>query len=245
MNPNTNTPAEPDTTPDLTAARREIKARYLTAGMAVICAGFGDPLTVSVVHRYADDTILVQFDEVDGELPYHPEEGVTVVGAPEHYHAAGSTGGPGACSAVCACGTAVAGFDTVAEAAAVLDQHIANPDGTSEPTTRQRLAAELRHLVDGIVRLDLPVGGHIRMHLGVLDSRADLEKLSGYLGSEITEDGGTGGDIPFTEHTIRLDDDPWGPELHIRAQIQPDGRSEVERLRARVAELESQQGGTR
>lgn len=46
----------------------------------------------------------------------------------EHYHAAGSGGGPGACSAVCACGLTFAGFDTIAEAVKLLDQHIANPE---------------------------------------------------------------------------------------------------------------------
>ncbi|MFI6819769.1 hypothetical protein ACIBJE_02305 [Micromonospora sp. NPDC050187] len=137
------------TTPELTAVRREIKARYLTAGMAVIRDGFGDPLTVSVVHRYADDTILVQFDEVTGELPYHPEEGVTVV-------------------------------DLTPDA----------PAAEAETTVRQRLAAELHRLADDIVRLELPVGAHARLSLGVLDSRADLERLRARVAELESQQGG-------------------------------------------------------
>ncbi|MEV4846104.1 hypothetical protein AB0K20_23165 [Micromonospora matsumotoense] len=46
---------------------------------------------------------------------------------PEHRHVAGSTGSPGEWSAECACGVTFAGFDTLGEAVAVLDRHIANP----------------------------------------------------------------------------------------------------------------------
>lgn len=53
----------------------------------------------------------------------------------EHYHQSASTGGPGECSASCACGTTFDGFDTVSEAIEQLNQHIANPD-----------AAEHRHV---------------------------------------------------------------------------------------------------
>lgn len=56
---------------------REIKARYLTAGMTVL---IGDaPFTVSVVHRYAGDTVLAYFDRVPSATSYGVEEGVTVV----------------------------------------------------------------------------------------------------------------------------------------------------------------------
>lgn len=47
---------------------------------------------------------------------------------PKHGHVAGSAGGPGECSAVCACGVTFDGFDTLGEAVAVLDRHIANPE---------------------------------------------------------------------------------------------------------------------
>ncbi|MFG3709185.1 hypothetical protein ACGF7U_31265 [Micromonospora sp. NPDC047670] len=49
----------------------------------------------------------------------------------EHRHVAGSGGAPGECSAVCACGVTFDGFDTIAEAVAMLDGHIADPDGTA------------------------------------------------------------------------------------------------------------------
>lgn len=45
----------------------------------------------------------------------------------EHRHVGGATGGPGECEAWCACGVTFAGFDTHAEAAAMLDEHIARP----------------------------------------------------------------------------------------------------------------------
>lgn len=50
-------------------------------------------------------------------------------GPVEHRHVAGSGGGPGECSATCACGATFDGFDSIAEAVAVLDAHIADPDG--------------------------------------------------------------------------------------------------------------------
>ncbi|MEU6387643.1 hypothetical protein ABZ847_29265 [Streptomyces bauhiniae] len=56
----------------------------------------------------------------------------------EHRHVAGSNGGPGACSAVCACGAAVAGFDTLGEAVAALDQHIADPEPADDTTGGDR-----------------------------------------------------------------------------------------------------------
>ncbi|MEU4590080.1 hypothetical protein [Micromonospora aurantiaca (nom. illeg.)] len=61
---------------------REIKARYLTAGMAVVRDGFAEPLIALRVHRYDADTVLVGLDGIAGEMPYHVEEGVTVVDQP-------------------------------------------------------------------------------------------------------------------------------------------------------------------
>jgi hypothetical protein len=127
----------------------------------------------------------------------------------------------------------------------LLDHTPAEPEQPAELTVRERLAAELHRIADDIVRLKLPLD-RTQLRLGVLDSRADLERWAAYLGSEIEEDGGTANNITKTEHTIRLTDDRWGPSLQIHAQIPPDGRSEVERLRARVAELEAERaGGTR
>lgn len=111
------------------------------------------------------------------------------------------------------------------------------------------LAAQLHRLADDIVRLGLPVptcSGATSLHLGVLDSRDELEQWADYLGSEIAP-GGTDGSIPKTEAWIQLTPNRWGPTLGIHAQIRP-GPSETERLAARVAELEAQiaaQGGTR
>lgn len=52
----------------------------------------------------------------------------TDVAASEHYHTGGSAGAPGECSATCACGVTFDGFDTTAEAGALLDRHIADPE---------------------------------------------------------------------------------------------------------------------
>lgn len=70
-----------------------------------------------------------------------------------HKHIGGSAGGPGECSAECACGTTFDGFDTHAEAVALLEQHIA--DEAARPVSpHEKLAAEqvagLRALADFI-----------------------------------------------------------------------------------------------
>ncbi|WIM97803.1 hypothetical protein ACTOB_001357 [Actinoplanes oblitus] len=49
----------------------------------------------------------------------------------EHYHLSGQTGGPGECAAECACGLTFSGFDTLAEAVAQVDRHIADPTGAA------------------------------------------------------------------------------------------------------------------
>ncbi|MEW2383346.1 hypothetical protein AB0873_14825 [Micromonospora sp. NPDC047707] len=55
-------------------------------------------------------------------------------GQVEHFHLSASVGdGPGQSSATCACGVTFAGFDTIAEAVSLLDQHIADSDGAGEP----------------------------------------------------------------------------------------------------------------
>jgi hypothetical protein len=46
---------------------------------------------------------------------------------PEHYHVGGAAGPAGENEARCACGITFAGFDTHAEATAMLDEHIARP----------------------------------------------------------------------------------------------------------------------
>ncbi|MFI6760610.1 hypothetical protein ACIBF5_15890 [Micromonospora sp. NPDC050417] len=55
----------------------------------------------------------------------------------EHYMVAGEAGGPGECSATCACGTTYAGFNTLAEATAELTVHISETE-TPEPATDPR-----------------------------------------------------------------------------------------------------------
>lgn len=64
----------------------------------------------------------------------------------EHKHIGGSAGGPGECSAECACGTTFAGFDTHAEVTALLDQHIS--DANAELKLAAERAAGFRALAD-------------------------------------------------------------------------------------------------
>ncbi|GAB3817810.1 hypothetical protein [Micromonospora zhanjiangensis] len=108
------------------------------------------------------------------------------------------------------------------------------------PRLNALVAAELHRIADAIVRSALPLG-QPQLRLGVLDSRADLERWARHFGVEIKEDGGTSRDIPKVDHEIPLTDERHGPTLFFHAQIQPDRLFEVERLRARVAELEAQQ----
>ncbi|MFY1588953.1 hypothetical protein ACN267_31185 [Micromonospora sp. WMMD734] len=107
-------------------------------------------------------------------------------------------------------------------------------------TVRDRLAAELHRIADDLVRLDLPVGRNNGLGVGVLDSRADLDRWAAYLGSAVQVDNNG---IPHVDHPVRLGDQY--EELAVTAQTNRDPRGELERLRARVAELEAQQGGTR
>lgn len=58
------------------------------------------------------------------------EAGVLTAPEPEHYHVAGTAGGPGENSAECACGLVFDGFDTHAGAMEFLSRHIANPEPT-------------------------------------------------------------------------------------------------------------------
>ena len=114
-----------------------------------------------------------------------------------------------------------------------------NPIPTTEPadnapTQRERLAAELHRLADDIVRLDLPIGFCPSVHLGVVDSRADLERLAEYFGTALDVADSTG--IPSTRRRIKLDDTFY---LEVAAQS-PKEESETERLRAEVQALRSQ-----
>ncbi|GIJ10766.1 hypothetical protein ACFFMR_19050 [Micromonospora andamanensis] len=170
----------------------------------------------------------------------------TAEAAPEHYHSGGTLGGPGDTAARCACGVVFSGFDSQAEALAVLNEHIANPvpaEATGPQTVQHKLAAELIRLARDIVRLDLPLKDTMcgELALGVLASRADLEKWAAYLGSTI--DTGPANNIPVTQHRILLDGRPYGAWLTVRAQIRPDEPTEVERLRAEVAQLRAQVAG--
>lgn len=119
-----------------------------------------------------------------------------------------------------------------------------------EPGVREALADRLHRIAADLVTKKLPLPGTMcaSLGLGVLDSRADLEQWAQYLGSTIATD--PSNNIPHTNHTIRLDGRPYGPQLRVGAQIRADEPSEVERLRARNAELEAElaartQGGAR
>lgn len=92
-----------------------------------------------------------QPEPTSGPVPPSPGDGPDVT--PEHQHVEGSTGGPGECSAECACGVTFDGFDTHAEAIACLDQHIADPksgidedvrlgDGAAEPDEVEQYSCE-------------------------------------------------------------------------------------------------------
>lgn len=105
----------------------------------------------------------------------------------------------------------------------------------AESDSRQRLAAELHRIADDIAHTDLPLGEHITasLHLGVVKNRADLDRWASRLGSpvRVSDD-----DIPAIRHRIRL----GGMEdLRISVQSRRESRSELERLRARIAELEA------
>jgi hypothetical protein len=114
---------------------------------------------------------------------------------------------------------------------------------STEQTLQQALAAELHRIADDIVRLNLPLkdtmcGG---LSLGALASRADLERWADYLGTAIEVN--SANDIPSVRHRVLLDGGPYGAWLDVHAQINPEGPSEVERLRAEVAELRAQVAG--
>ncbi|WKU03720.1 hypothetical protein [Micromonospora sp. HUAS LYJ1] len=134
-------------------------------------------------------------------------------------------------------GQALADF---ADEVRALRESIPGPSD-SPLTVRDRLTAELHRIVDDIARLDLPIADDTGLSLGVLDNRADLDRWAAYLDSTVKVDTTSG--IPHVKRTLRLGE--RFEELHVRAQTHPEPRGELERLRARVAELESQQGSTR
>lgn len=117
----------------------------------------------------------------------------------------------------------------------------------TEPGVREALADRLHRIAADLVTKQLPLGGTMcaSLGLGVLDSRADLEQWARYLGSTIDTD--PSNNIPHTNHTFLLAGRKYGPQLRVGAQIRADEPSEVERLRARVAELEAArtEGGVR
>jgi hypothetical protein len=82
-----------------------------------------------------------------------------------HEHIAGSAGGPGDNSAECACGVVFDGFDTHADAMAVLNAHIA---GAARPDPFIALAAELHRIADDLRVLaycGLPTPGHFELNI--------------------------------------------------------------------------------
>lgn len=52
-----------------------------------------------------------------------------------HERVGGRAGGPGDCAAWCACGVTFDGFDTIAEAGALVDEHAANANAGPAPST--------------------------------------------------------------------------------------------------------------
>lgn len=95
------------------------------------------------------------------------------------------------------------------------------PDAT-ELTVRERLAAKLHRIADDLVRLDLPVHDRAfaRLNIGVLATRAELERWTEYLGSAVEIDRSG---IQFTAHRIPLDDLQYGAELTVQAQVTKGG----------------------
>ncbi|MBM0277228.1 hypothetical protein [Micromonospora tarensis] len=91
--------------------------------------------------------------------------------------------------------------------------------GQMESTPRHRLTAELRQLADDVEAQRIHFGSYPTLSLGVLASRAELEQMAAYFGSEIQMHDDQ---IPWTTSTIRLSHSPYGPELQVRAQIQPE-----------------------
>lgn len=239
---------------------RIVEARHLEPGMGVIRDGFADPLTVAIVQQYAADTILVSFDEAAGEQPYHPQEHVTVVGAPASQVIDPVPPSSRLLSAVRAVIDAGrldwdGGIDVDriqgeahSRLVAAYEAAVGKPaDATGD--LRQRFADQLHRIADDIVRLELPLKATLSatLNLGVVNSRADLKRLAEYLGTDITMCG-TNGDIPVALYRILLDGREYGPWLDVRAQSPTEPReSELERLRARNAELEAQiaAGGAR
>lgn len=110
----------------------------------------------------------------------------------------------------------------------------------TEPTLRQALANKLRQIATDIVTRRLPVSKHANLGVGVLANRGDLDQWAAYLGSNVQVDSNR---IPYVESTVRLTSKQYGPILHVGAQGPQEDRSEIEQLRARVAELEAERAG--
>jgi hypothetical protein len=85
-----------------------------------------------------------------GEYPPNPSAGHPGTSgnparrATGHYQTAGWSGPPGECGGECVCGTTYDGFDTMAEASALLDAHIA---AAPRPCTRQPLRGSFNRYV--------------------------------------------------------------------------------------------------
>jgi hypothetical protein len=155
-----------------------------------------------------------------------------------HAHVGGSAGGPGENGAACACGVSFDGFDTHADAIAVLNGHIA---ATKPPTGYRATAAELRRIADALDTLPeretLPF-----VTLSILpeqakgspdETRRVVDEVSmALLGKAATDDGIGGG---MWHRLARGDRD--GVHLTVQAQVPgpPDERdAEIERLKAEL-----------
>jgi hypothetical protein len=84
-----------------------------------------------------------------GQPPSHPRRGMGTSGNPArraegHYQTSGWGGVPGECGAECVCGVTFDGFDSIAEASALLDGHMA---ASPRPRTREPLRGDFARYV--------------------------------------------------------------------------------------------------
>jgi hypothetical protein len=182
--------------------------------------------------------------------------GLTASEQPEHSHIAGSGGGPGQCSAVCTCGVTFDGFDTIAEADALLADHIAQ--ATADPDDYWlRLAASLHEVADRIATLaGTDSGPHASANLylraSLFDSDADraipiINAIADALGVSTETKTEGRGTSRRTKRRMKLSANKLDvvayadvPNPPTAAEKRATLAAQNEALRARVAELETQ-----
>ena len=199
---------------------REIKARYLTAGMTML---FGDErLAVGTVHRYAEDTVLVYIDGDPDAISYHVEEAVTVVDRPR----------PAYMSCPRECGVDIREHNS----SGLIDGHC-------DTDYWARLAVDLHKAADKVATLAGTERQPVDVELKILgsfpqDADPDAAQLVDALAAA----------FGITPRTSRLSSEhrrydamsklgALAVDVHTYL---PEEGSELERLRARVAELEAE-----